>query len=84
MSNDSGEIICPKCGSKNWRCWDERLLDWWHKDGSMAATQVIGCMACNDCGTAYADVNPSDAELLADGFFCDEEEQTVIYRAGWH
>lgn len=59
------EIKCPKCGSKNWRCWDERQLDWWHKDGSMAATQVIGCMACNDCQSAYADVNPSDKELLA-------------------
>lgn len=49
----------------------------------MAATQVIGCMACNDCQWAYPDVNPSDEELLAAGLFCVEDEQDTIYRAGW-
>lgn len=78
------ETHCPKCGSTNWRCWDERQLDWWDKkDGSMAAMQVIGCMACNDCQWAWADVNPSDEDLLAAGLFCVEEEQDTIYRAGW-
>lgn len=76
-------IKCPKCGSKNWRCWDERTLDWWHQDGSHGAVQVIGCMACNDCQWAYPDVNPPDQQLIADGLFCDEEEQNTIYRVGW-
>lgn len=76
-------ITCPKCGSFNWRCWDERLLDWWHKDGSMGSTQVIGCLACNDCQWAWADVNPSDEELLADGLFCNDDEQDMNYRVGW-
>lgn len=77
------ELKCPKCGSTNWRCWDERQLDWWNKDGEMAAIQIIGCMACKDCEWAWADVNPTDEELLADGLFCVEDEQNTIYRAGW-
>lgn len=79
----TNQIKCPKCGSTNWRCWDERHLEWWNKAGEPAATQVIGCLACNDCQWAWADVSSSDEELLAAGLFCDEEEQDTIYRAGW-
>lgn len=77
------EIKCPKCGSKNWRCWDERQLEWWQQDGSMGSTQVIGCMACNDCDWAWADVSQSDEELLAAGLWCVDDEHETIYRAGW-
>jgi len=77
------EIHCPKCGSKNWRCWDERELTWWKKNGSMGSIQVIGCLACNECQTAFADVNPTDAELKAAGLWCDSAEWDSIYRMGW-
>lgn len=77
------EIHCPKCGSKNWRCWDERQLTWWDKDGAMAGIQIIGCMACNDCQWAYADVHPSDAEMREAGLWCDEDEYDEKYRIGW-
>lgn len=76
-------INCPRCGSSNWRCWDERTLDWWEKDGSMGGTQVIGCMACNDCNHAFADVNPEDAVMISAGLFCVDEERDQIYRIGW-
>ena len=77
------EIKCPKCGSKNWHCWDERQLTWWQSDGSMGDIQIIGCMTCNDCQHAYADVNPSDEALVAAGLWCDEDHQDALYRIGW-
>ena len=74
------EIKCPKCGSTNWRCWDERQLTWWQKDGSMGGIQVIGMLACKDCDTSYADVNPSDSEMRELGLWCDEDEERSVYR----
>lgn len=76
-------LSCPRCQSADIRCWDERQLTWWEKDGSYGNTQVIGCMACNTCQLAFADVNPSDAELTAQGLWCDDDEHDALYRIGW-
>lgn len=77
------EIKCPKCGSVHWHCWDERQLDWWEQDGSMGAIQIIGCMTCNDCHSNFADCDPSDEALRKAGLWCDEDEQSQLYRIGW-
>jgi hypothetical protein len=76
-------IKCPHCGSTSWRCWDERTLDWWDNDtGELAGVQVVGCMACNICNTAWADVNPPDEAFTNASPNDDERDQ--LYRVGWH
>jgi hypothetical protein len=74
------EIKCPYCGSKRWRCWDERQLTWWQKDGSMGAIQILGMLACLDCKNSYVDANPSNAELEADGLWVDDDEESSAWR----
>ena len=73
-------IICPKCGSQKWRCWDERTLEWWYPDGSSAGTQVIGMLACNDCNEAWADQNPTNEEMSEGGAAPDSDDDRLVYR----
>lgn len=75
-------IECPHCGSTNWRCWDERTLDWWDNDtGERVGVQVIGCMACNDCNTAWPEADPLDEVFINASPNDDERDQ--LYRVGW-
>lgn len=74
------QLRCPKCKSTNWRCWDERQLDWWLPDGSLAGFQVIGMLACNDCNHAWADVNPSDEDMRADGAEPNADQERWVYK----
>jgi phage terminase large subunit GpA-like protein len=46
------KIACPRCGSANWRCWDERSEWFEDKDGALFELPV-GYLACNDCQKAY-------------------------------
>lgn len=46
------EIKCPKCGSTNWRCWDERIEYFADENGEYYDAPV-GYLACKDCGKAY-------------------------------
>lgn len=59
-------IKCPKCGSTNWRCWDERY-EWFeitedeHPERIGELIQLpVGYLACKDCQTAWVDYDESD------------------------
>lgn len=63
--DDQGLIQCPHCGSKRWRCWDERtdegLLGWDEDSRDEFDDQVwrvIGYLACLDCKQGWLDENP--------------------------
>lgn len=51
------EIHCPKCGSGDWFCWDERTFDCWDKDGFHDGMRVVGYLGCKTCGERWTDVS---------------------------
>lgn len=54
-------ITCPRCGSPDWRCYDETSRECWDKNGEHAGTRVIGALACNACGAAWLDYSVDPA-----------------------
>lgn len=46
------EITCPKCGSAQWRCWDEQT-EWFEDEDGEPFEYPVGYLACLDCGHGY-------------------------------
>lgn len=59
QSDTPGQTViqCPKCGSPDWYCWDERVLDCWDREGHQAGVKVVGYLGCNVCRTVWTDVS---------------------------
>lgn len=67
MSEQECEPIkCYKCGSKNWRCWDERDTDCYDAATDTEYRVPVGYLACNDCGASWTDggCERGDQELV--------------------
>lgn len=53
-------ITCPKCGSQNWRCWDERN-EWFEiKATGELFEYPVGYLACKDCGHSFIHYDEDD------------------------
>lgn len=65
---DPEPTVCPKCNSTNWRCYDERSIDFYDpKDESGEVYSLpIGFMVCNDCDREFRAGVPDDLELVDD------------------
>lgn len=60
------EIKCPKCGSTNWRCWDERD-EWFEAEDGELFQYPVGYLACKDCGASWINyVEPDGTKYIGD------------------
>jgi hypothetical protein len=69
-SRDEAVIQCPKCGSANWRCYDEQTKSCWDADGREIVSFPVGYLVCNDCTHDWIDV-PA-LPIIGDDCDCDE------------
>lgn len=66
-SEETGQIEtkCPRCGSTNWHCWDERVETHRDKATGQEYEFPVGYMKCLDCGKTYLD-DPYPDENIQD------------------
>lgn len=70
---DNAEIpvdtsACPRCGSMNWSCWDERVE--WFRDRETGEDYEfpVGYLHCKDCGRTYTHTD-ADGENVNDEYY---------------
>lgn len=57
MSDEHEQPKCPKCGSVNWRCWDQRNHVYIDTESDDWMEVPVGYLACNMCNRAWLDVS---------------------------
>ncbi len=63
---DPYEIVCPRCGSTDWNCWDERTHWFRNRETGEDYEFPVGYMHCKSCDKSFL-------HTWADGEDVDDE-----------